>query len=252
MAHSSTPWINTQVKIIKGNWKGYEGIVKDVRRHMSLSGVQLLVELSVWTPVQACPQITVDYDDVREPSHWQPLAVFAPLSDRQIYFAPNKDYRPMEYHVPYIPIFSMNMPSVRAPTPLPPDSELEDLPSNAWWDPRPHSIERLEHWILDPRLNGLTIEVSVSVESGQRNSAWVTISDGQIYQANKPKTLYRAESIGFPIIPPLAKTEKGLLVVVHGEHIGALVRQIHYFNLDRKPWFIAGIVINGGRKKKSP
>ncbi|THU92441.1 hypothetical protein K435DRAFT_840579 [Dendrothele bispora CBS 962.96] len=227
MFSGPSPWLNTPVVIIKGNWKGYRGIVKDVRKQGSISGVQLLVELSVWTPTQACPQISVDYDDVREPSHWQPLADFSPLSEKQIYYAPNPGYTPTEYHVPYVPASSMVVPSTHASTPPPPDIKLENLPPNVWWNPQSY---RPAHWILDPRLDGLTIEVSIRTESG-RNSAWVTVSEGQVHHANQPTMCYDAASIDLPIITPKPNTEKGLLVVIQG-----------------KSWFIAGVVRNGGQE----
>ncbi|KAK7448903.1 hypothetical protein VKT23_013635 [Stygiomarasmius scandens] len=161
-----------------------------------------------------------------------------------MYYAPNLNYIPRECHVPYIPAPKTIPP--RNPTPTPPHNEVSHLAVNVWWNP--HS-EEPQHWILNPRLDGLTIQVAImAIGSDPKHSAWVTVSQGKVTYADQPTVHCLPSCIHKPIIPPKPNTEKGLLVVIHGEHTGKLVRQVHYFKLDGVSWFIAGVVKNGGKQ----
>ncbi|KAJ3963980.1 hypothetical protein EV361DRAFT_981808, partial [Lentinula raphanica] len=96
------PWIRARVKIIKGPWKGYAGVVYDVNTYKlnpeqiarRASGITLLVELSVVTPTETHPRHHIDYDFVREASTWQLLADAIKPTERQSFFMPSSGYAP--------------------------------------------------------------------------------------------------------------------------------------------------------------
>ncbi|KAJ3767146.1 hypothetical protein FB446DRAFT_652605 [Lentinula raphanica] len=74
MKTGKKPWIGARVKVVKGPWKGYRGVVRDVNVYKlnaqqlarKASGVRLVVELEVVTPTVTHPRHVIDYDHVRE------------------------------------------------------------------------------------------------------------------------------------------------------------------------------------------
>ncbi|KAL0562953.1 hypothetical protein V5O48_019126, partial [Marasmius crinis-equi] len=96
------------------------------------------------------------------------------------------------------------------------EGEAEEPP------PPPHSL----HWIVHPKLAGLTIEANVDFNKPQMVRV-VRTSTGEM-------EAHRVQSRSSVTIKP--GSEKSLMVVVGGEeeHIGKLVRQISHFYLDEK------------------
>jgi hypothetical protein len=60
------PWLNINVAIISGEHKGTLGLVKDVRRCDSQSGLNVRVELQKGTPYGVNPTIWIDYAYIRD------------------------------------------------------------------------------------------------------------------------------------------------------------------------------------------
>lgn len=68
MYSGPAPWQGIQVRIIRGVHKSKCGTVQDVQcnDYTSISGLNVTVELSLFTPHSVNPCVTVDYEDIRE------------------------------------------------------------------------------------------------------------------------------------------------------------------------------------------
>ena len=60
------PWKGLEVNVIQGPHKPCRGIVQDVRRCDSASGLQITLELFKHTVNGTNPHVIVGYDDVQE------------------------------------------------------------------------------------------------------------------------------------------------------------------------------------------
>ncbi|THU90214.1 HET-domain-containing protein [Dendrothele bispora CBS 962.96] len=78
-----------------------------------------------------------------------------------------------------------------------------------------------------------------------RTPAWVTVSQGIIYNINNQEII-SPDSVTLPRVPPPHTTDAPLLVVIKGSHVGKLVRRIWNFKLDDRPWLILAVVQDGG------
>ncbi|KAJ3717724.1 hypothetical protein C8R42DRAFT_741101 [Lentinula raphanica] len=102
MKTGKKPWIGARVKIVKGPWKGYRGVVRDVDVYKlnaqqlarKASGVRLVVELEVVTPTVTHPRHPIDYDHVREASSNRSLALAIRPNEHQSFFMPCSSYMP--------------------------------------------------------------------------------------------------------------------------------------------------------------
>ncbi|KAJ3964106.1 hypothetical protein EV361DRAFT_980827, partial [Lentinula raphanica] len=136
MKTGQKPWIRARVKIIKGPWKGYAGVVYDVNTYKlnpaqierRASGISLLVELSVVTPTETHPRHHIDYDFVREASTWQLLADAIKPTEHQSFFMPSSAYAPSKDT-------SIPRKTLRSGTPEP-DSFAQSFVFTGVWHPQ--------------------------------------------------------------------------------------------------------------------
>ncbi|KAF5343383.1 hypothetical protein D9758_015610 [Tetrapyrgos nigripes] len=232
-----TPWIGQHVYVVKGSEKGYRGIVRDVRPFPNYSGLQLRVELQKFG-IQVCPSINLDYDHVRHVDHFQPLDDIDPLRHYHEGYSLRPGYCCMPCEVPYSPECwpaPINVP--RSTTPIPSDVNVDSLNTAAapWTPDQYDSQPEITHWILNPRLNGLTLEVSLLEPKAK---AWVHVSDGAIFNTHRPCLGVVPANICGPLQWPSAHTEQGLMVIIVGEHTGLLVRRVYYCVVGGESHFI--------------
>ncbi|KAJ3990920.1 hypothetical protein F5050DRAFT_1813247 [Lentinula boryana] len=102
------PWMGAQVSVVKGHWKGFRGVVRDVMlrnvdrvKTPTASGVAVRVELNVSTTNRTMPREDIDYDFLHETSTGKLLAHVIPPSNHQSIFLPHSAYRPSSRGLPF-------------------------------------------------------------------------------------------------------------------------------------------------------
>ncbi|KAJ8088250.1 hypothetical protein PM082_022322 [Marasmius tenuissimus] len=90
------PWTRVRVAVTHGQNKGYVGTVRDVNRTTKIgakSGLELDIELDVVRVGSSMPTVKIYYDSVRELRSGKTLNDFRPVSQDQMFFAPNPDFK---------------------------------------------------------------------------------------------------------------------------------------------------------------
>ncbi|KAJ3715668.1 hypothetical protein C8R42DRAFT_745667 [Lentinula raphanica] len=212
----SVPWAGVHVRIIRGEYKSYQGYVYDVRPDdKSISGLKMVLELGTHIyPTGAAARITVDYDDVREFQHWRPLEEICSLESQHIQhlaysFKPN--YSPAQIHIPYVPQPEQE-DIVRYHTPIPDPS----IGIDEFWGIQNSSDDEMKpqdaHWILHPSFNNHCLHVTIDHPQYGTTGKWIDIRNDK-------------EHIQKPKISP-RHTSKSILAIIDGEHHGRFVRCI--------------------------
>ncbi|KAJ3991182.1 hypothetical protein F5050DRAFT_1872364 [Lentinula boryana] len=102
MRTGPVPWLGLHVDIVKGQYKGQNGTVKDVNRYQvkpslksKLSGLKLNIERHVFTAIASTKVVEVDYDAIRfHKTHYRLCEVFMPTAKQSFYwpeYVPQKD-----------------------------------------------------------------------------------------------------------------------------------------------------------------
>ncbi|KAF5351480.1 hypothetical protein D9757_012880 [Collybiopsis confluens] len=297
------PWLGLVVNIVKGHYKGQSGVVRDVKRYRvdssiksKLSGVTLTVEHHVFPVVASTILVEVDYDAVRfnnpkftsDRTRHRLCEVFLPTA-KQSFYCPEPDYlkeadvyldtdgdvhessktplpNDFERETIFYGSWSPNCPTPRPSTPSK-GFRAPILSHEATTTASPSALPPPDHWILHPKLIGISIKVDIS--SGQFDTSQK--KDGIIVETvsgtDGIKVIYRrsaTKTIDVPYISiqsfrdrPNPSREKGLMVVArnHPEHIGKLVRRIHHFydmeKTEDKHWMVVQRVDRSGPKEQT-
>ncbi|KAJ8087600.1 hypothetical protein PM082_006433 [Marasmius tenuissimus] len=272
------PWVGANVMVIGTHRKGSTGILRDVHIDWSLldtvidfsprvdlygvrSGLMLDVELDVVRAGQAAPIERIDYRDVVELKSLQRLNVWRPLDHcHEVWYL-----RP-DLPDPLIRLSTMDKlpvdlpysPRPRTPTPPPRLPRFSRNQSDPWNPLAVLPPTEHDHWILHPKLVGLTIEIQImgGPHDSKGNSVYVTPvskTRGVVVQYTSGRGLASCshtishtfiEKLKDPIKP---STENSLMVVTAGkEHVGKLVRRIRTFYLgartEENQWIISGVI----------
>ncbi|KAJ3979244.1 hypothetical protein F5890DRAFT_1558988 [Lentinula detonsa] len=155
------PWMGAQVSVVKGHWKGFRGVVRDVMlrnddrvKTPTASGVAVRVELNVSTTNRTMPREDIDYDFLHETSTGKLLADAIPPNNDQSVFLPHLAYRPSSRGLPFrisnSGMSTTNDNSTRSVTPPITDFERDYVFTGEW---------SVHHGVgvLDPEFPSLSI-----------------------------------------------------------------------------------------------
>ncbi|KAJ8093964.1 hypothetical protein PM082_009847 [Marasmius tenuissimus] len=114
------------------------------------------------------------------------------------------------------------------------------------------------HWILHPRLLGISIRVAITSGKWKRKTAFVTPTSSErgpyiAFHLKYEKHVINSQWIRKHTERPKPNSEQALMIVTGGDeqHIGKFVRRIFYFynqsRTDEARWFIVGVIDRTGR-----
>ncbi|KAF5379282.1 hypothetical protein D9757_005319 [Collybiopsis confluens] len=145
MRTGPVPWLGMVIDIVRGQYKGQSGTVRDVNRYeiasasvSKKSGVKLTVERHVFTVVASTKMVEVDYDAVRfHRTKFRLCDVFLPTA-RQSFYMPDPRYEKLlqtssnDEDVEDSAAAGSMTPAAGSMTPLPNDFERETLFYGTW------------------------------------------------------------------------------------------------------------------------
>ncbi|KAK7444765.1 transcription elongation factor spt5 [Stygiomarasmius scandens] len=234
MKTEPAPWRHWRVQVVQGKNKAL-GTIQDVRRDPNPrpqgSGLLLYVlidTISAYTPNM---KVWEDYDHVRTENTLELL----PAPGVHSYYRLLPDYQPSLHIQPIQPRPGHPIRRERTPErPKTPDWNQEDL-----------RRLRPDHWILNPALANHEIEVRITNGPYKADSTFIRLqmsSFDDIAPVIMPKERSKSkkiwEAVPVELIQPSAslpkyKTERNLMIVVRGEHVGKLVRRVRHFFMDK-------------------
>ncbi|KAF9062821.1 hypothetical protein BDP27DRAFT_1368531 [Rhodocollybia butyracea] len=205
MRTGPVPWVGLHVDIVKGEYKGQDGVIKNVNRYKvgpsrKLSGLRLAVERHVFTAIAATKVVEVDYDAIRfHKTKYRLCEVFKPTVKQSFYW-PEHVYQknlespsnvdadshqgsktplPNDFEREFIfcGSWSPNCPTpgqtpmynLESPVPWTPASPDPVMPSRSRTPTPPFAPVLPGHWILHPKLVGIPIKVDIS--GGELNTS---------------------------------------------------------------------------------
>lgn len=81
MRTGPVPWLGLKVDFVKGSYKGEFGVVRDVNRYSSRSGLLLTVERYIFAPNGSNRLVKIDYNDVRYHKYMSVISLLTAKSD---------------------------------------------------------------------------------------------------------------------------------------------------------------------------
>ncbi|KAK1225781.1 hypothetical protein PQX77_011261, partial [Marasmius sp. AFHP31] len=285
------PWVGANVLVIGSHRKGLTGILRSVHIDWSLldtviemspeadyskvkSGLLLDVELDVVLAGREAPIERIDYRDVVELKTCQRLNIWRPMDHtHEVWYLrpdlPIPAITPASYLSRFdrLPVANPRTPRPRTPTPPPRSPRFSRHSSDPWSPMGELAPTERDHWILNPKLVGLWIEVTIT--GGAHDSGGkpvyvkpVSKSRGVVVEYTTGRGLTAVtHTVSHKFIvrskdPIKPSTENALMVVTTGnEHAGKLVRRIRTFYLGAKEedyhWVVGGVISKGESGKES-
>ncbi|KAJ3749776.1 hypothetical protein EV360DRAFT_76180 [Lentinula raphanica] len=200
----SVLWAGVHVRIIRGEYKSYQGYVYDVRPDdKSISGLKMVLELGTHIyPTSAAARITVDYDDVREFQHWKRFVHLKASTYNILHILSSPTILLHKFTFPIYPNLNKKILSATIP------QFLMQVLNSSDDEMKPQDA----HWILHPSFNNHCLHVTIDHPKYGTIEKWIDIRNDKEY-IQKPKISPR-------------HTSKSILAIIDGEHHGRFVQCI--------------------------